>query len=81
MSKRNSREEKARRRAQRSAAREHIQAGEDTSACRYPGCTRRWVMDIERIDGYSAFLCEPHGMVMVDELEAAGLVKRVVMTD
>jgi hypothetical protein len=47
----------------------------DTESCRQPGCGRRWTMDIERKDGLSTFMCQPHGSeylhnVAEDELAA-----------
>lgn len=39
----------------------------DDSKCRQPGCDRRWTIDIERHDGYSAFLCEEHAEQLLAE--------------
>lgn len=28
--------------------------------CKFPGCTRRWTVEVEAEDGWSAFLCDEH---------------------
>jgi hypothetical protein len=41
--------------------------------CKVPGCGRRWTMEFQRHDGYSAFLCEQHGDQYLAEVDQSEL--------
>lgn len=55
----------------------HVRDDEDLSLCRWPGCQRRWVLDITQKNGYAAFTCEEHGIPLIEELADAGELKSV----
>lgn len=79
MSKRNTRAAKARRRNDRQANRHHGAdveadheghlAGRDLNVCLWPGCDARWTVDIQRRDGWAAFLCARHAAQYVAEAD------------
>lgn len=75
MSKRNTRAAKARRRSERAANTEHVRhsGGRDLSRCLWPGCGARWTVEIERRDGWVAFLCPPHASQLLAETDQADI--------